>query len=114
VLCFIMGLQNAVITKISHAEIRTTHVTGLVTDLGIELGKLLYINRLTRETRVAANRNKLRIQLALIASFFIGGLVGAVGFKSVGFIATVPLAILLALLVIRPVLNDAKNWIDPH
>jgi len=37
-LCFIMGLQNAVITKISHAEIRTTHVTGLVTDVGIELG----------------------------------------------------------------------------
>ena len=44
-LCFIMGLQNAVITKISKAEIRTTHITGLVTDLGIELGKLLYINR---------------------------------------------------------------------
>ena len=36
-LCLIMGLQNAIITKISHAEIRTTHVTGLVTDLGIEL-----------------------------------------------------------------------------
>ena len=44
-LCFIMGLQNAVITKISKAEIRTTHITGLVTDLGIELGKWLYINR---------------------------------------------------------------------
>jgi len=43
-LCFIMGLQNAVITKISRAEIRTTHITGLVTDMGIELGKLLYIN----------------------------------------------------------------------
>ena len=40
-LCFTMGLQNAIITKISHAEIRTTHVTGIVTDIGIELGKLL-------------------------------------------------------------------------
>src|SRR5690606_34311311 len=44
-LCYTMGLQNAVITKISRAEIRTTHVTGLITDLGIELGKLLYTNR---------------------------------------------------------------------
>ncbi len=44
-LCFIMGLQNAVITKLSHAEIRTTHVTGVVTDIGIELGKLSYCNR---------------------------------------------------------------------
>ena len=41
-LCFVMGLQNAIITKISRAEIRTTHVTGLVTDMGIELGKLIY------------------------------------------------------------------------
>lgn len=43
-LCYVMGLQNAMITKISKAEIRTTHVTGLVTDIGIELGKLLYWN----------------------------------------------------------------------
>lgn len=40
-LCFIMGLQNATVTKISGARIRTTHVTGMVTDVGIELGKLV-------------------------------------------------------------------------
>ena len=34
-LCFIMGLQNAVITKISRSVIRTTHITGLVTDLNV-------------------------------------------------------------------------------
>lgn len=114
VLCFIMGLQNAVITKISHAEIRTTHVTGLVTDLGIELGKLFYINRMTRDKLVMANRHKLRIHVTLIGSFFVGGLMGAIGFKTIGFLATVPLSILLLLLVWRPVLNDARNWIDPH
>lgn len=114
VLCFIMGLQNAVITKISHAEIRTTHVTGLVTDLGIELGKLFYFNRLTRDTLVVANRHKLRIHATLIGSFFVGGILGAVGFKSLGFIATLPMAIWLVLLVWRPVIDDAKNWIDPH
>jgi uncharacterized membrane protein YoaK (UPF0700 family) len=113
-LCYLMGLQNAVITKISHAEIRTTHITGLVTDLGIELGKLFYINRLTRDTLVKANLPRLGIHLKLIGSFFIGGLAGAIGFKSVGYFATIPLSILLLLLVLRPVLNDAKNWIDPH
>ena len=51
VLCYIMGLQNAVITKISNAEIRTTHITGLVTDLGIEIGKMLYLNRLPGEKK---------------------------------------------------------------
>jgi uncharacterized membrane protein YoaK (UPF0700 family) len=113
-LCFIMGLQNAVITKISHAEIRTTHVTGLVTDLGIELGKLFYINRLTRDKPVVADRQRLAIHLKLISSFFVGALAGAIGFKSLGYYATIPLSVLLMVLVLRPVLNDARNWIDPH
>ncbi|MFT6591818.1 MAG: uncharacterized membrane protein YoaK (UPF0700 family) [Rhodoferax sp.] len=114
ILCFIMGLQNAVITKISHAQIRTTHITGLVTDLGIELGKLLYINRLDLDKRVMANRSKLGIHIKLITSFFIGGLVGAIGFKMVGYITTLPLSLLLLLLVWHPVMNDAKKWIDTY
>jgi uncharacterized membrane protein YoaK (UPF0700 family) len=112
VLCFIMGLQNAVITKISHSEIRTTHITGLLTDLGIELGKLFYVNRLTRDSLVKGNRKKIRLHASLIGSFFLGGLAGALGFKHIGFISTVPLAIFLLLLVGRPVLNDARNWMD--
>ena len=108
------NLQSAVITKISHAEIRSTHVTGLVTDLGIELGKLFYINRLNRDTLVRANRQKLSLLAKLIGSFFIGGLLGATSFKEIGFITTVFLAILLLLLVWHPVLNDAKNWLGPH
>ena len=51
-LSFIMGLQNAMGTKSSGGKIRTTHMTGNVTDLGIELGKMLYWNR--RGTPVAA------------------------------------------------------------
>ena len=43
----------------------------------------------------------------------IGGLVGAIGFKHIGYITTVPLAVLLLLLVWHPVLNDAKHWIHP-
>ena len=104
-LCYVMGLQNALITKISNAEIRTTHVTGLVTDIGIELGKLIYWNRSSEHLEqidVLANRNKLRIYCSLVASFFSGGLVGALGFKHLGFIATVPLAIALITLSIAP------------
>ena len=114
ILCFIMGLQNAVITKISHSEIRTTHITGLLTDLGIELGKLFYINRLTRDSLVKGNRQKIRLHASLIGSFFLGGLMGALGFKHIGFISTLPLAVFLILLVWRPVFNDARHWIDPQ
>lgn len=105
-LCFIMGLQNAVITKISHAVIRTTHVTGLITDLGIELGKLLYVNRQAGAKPVRANRGRLRVHGQLVACFFVGGLVGALGFKYLGFASTIPLALMLLLLVMRPALDD--------
>lgn len=108
-LCFIMGLQNAIVTKISHAEIRTTHVTGVVTDLGIEIGKLLYWNKHHENGSaqyVAADRDKLLIHGLILAMFFIGGVVGAIGFKSIGFIATVPLALLLLLFASIPIMDD--------
>ena len=105
-LCFIMGLQNAVITKISQARIRTTHVTGLVTDLGIELGKLLYVNRHPEMAPVRADRDRLRVHAQLVLSFLMGGVAGALGFKHLGYISTVPLALMLLLLVMRPLLDD--------
>jgi uncharacterized membrane protein YoaK (UPF0700 family) len=108
-LCFIMGLQNAVITKVSHAEIRTTHVTGLLTDLGIELGKVFYFNRSAFPQKVVANRRKLRIHTLLVSSFFGGALLGAYGFKTFGYIATLPLAMVLIVLTWGPIVDDLRN-----
>jgi uncharacterized membrane protein YoaK (UPF0700 family) len=105
-LCYIMGLQNAVITKISQARIRTTHVTGLVTDLGIELGKLLYVNRHPDMQPVRADRERLRVHAQLVLSFLVGGIGGALGFKHLGYVSTLPLALALLLLVLRPLLDD--------
>lgn len=108
---FIMGLQNAVITKISHAEIRTTHVTGLITDMGIELGKLCYWNRthLEDQAPVRANHARLRLLSWLATAFFSGGVLGAWGFKHVGYTATVPLALLLIILALPPITDDARK-----
>lgn len=41
-LLFAMGLQNALVTAISNSVVRTTHLTGLFTDLGIELSQLFF------------------------------------------------------------------------
>lgn len=107
-LCFIMGLQNAIITKISRARMRTTHMTGVITDIGIELGKLFYWNRTIGPGygRVLADRTKLSLLSSLLGSFFVGGVVGALGFNHIGFITTVPLAILLLLLAGVPMAAD--------
>ena len=107
-LCFIMGLQNATISKLSNSEIRTTHITGIVTDIGIELGKLMYVNSPQRvgQPKVVVNRARLTVLVVLAASFFAGGVTGAFGFKHIGYIATVPLAIALVTLAIVPAMDD--------
>jgi uncharacterized membrane protein YoaK (UPF0700 family) len=110
-LCFMMGLQNAVITKLSNAEIRTTHMTGVVTDIGIELGKLLYWNRSERpgQLPVAADLAKLKLLSMLLSSFFAGALTGAVSFQHFGYVATVPLAVALCALALAPIFDDMKH-----
>jgi uncharacterized membrane protein YoaK (UPF0700 family) len=109
-LCFIMGLQNATITKISGARMRTTHVTGIVTDIGIELGKLAYWHRdHSKDSRhvVVADRQKLRMLAEVLSMFALGGVVGAFGFGTLGYVFAVPLAALLLTLALPPLLKAA-------
>jgi uncharacterized membrane protein YoaK (UPF0700 family) len=110
-LCYVMGLQNAMVTKISRAQIRTTHMTGVVTDLGIELGRLFYWNRRADGPAlpaVRADRDRLLIHAMILGLFFAGGVVGAVAFKRAGFAATVPLALLLAATALPPLWRDVR------
>ena len=85
-----------------------THMTGIVTDIGIELGKAFYWNRTASaaQLRVHANRSKLRLLSTLLAAFVAGGVVGAAGFKYVGFVWVVPQALLLLVLCLPPLYSD--------
>ena len=93
-LCFIMGMQNATITKLSGARIRTTHATGMLTDIGIELGRAFY-GLFPRSRGAGADKRKLGILVAQVVSFLCGGIIGAFGYKAVGFLFSLPLAVLL-------------------
>lgn len=108
VLCFTMGLQNAIITKISGAQIRTTHVTGMVTDIGIELGKLSYRNRRTGPDPVQGNLPKLAMLSSLVLLFFVGGIIGALGYLAMGFGVLIPGAVALLLISFRPLVADLR------
>lgn len=111
-LSFTMGLQNAVITKLSRAEIRTTHITGTVTDIGIELGKQLYWNASkARPFAVTANTERLGRLSVLAASFFVGGVTGALGFRDLGYVATLPLAMALLALAVTPAAHDVLVFV---
>lgn len=109
-LSFMMGMHNSVVTSISNAEVRTTHMTGNLTDFGIELSRLVYPNVFHRRgvDPIKANRDRLKLHGLLLVSFFGGGVAGAVGFKHVGYKITVFLAVFLLTLAIRPLVRDLR------
>ena len=105
-LCFTMGLQNAMITKISGAVIRTTHLTGMITDIGISIGRLTYQGHGEQLTTVRIEVDRMQLHASLILLFLAGGVVGALGFRHIGFLFTVPFAMVLFLLGALPVVDD--------
>ncbi len=109
-LCFIMGMHNTVTSIISGATVRSTHLTGTITDIGIELSRLSYVNvhqRHGRE-RIVANRQKLTLLLLILVAFTGGGILGALGFRHIGYKVTVPLACFLCFLAARPLILEVR------
>jgi len=72
-LLFAMGLQNSFVTKISNAIVRTTHLTGLFTDLGIELSQLFFPESHPHRAKIKAT---IKLRIFIICFFFLGGIIG--------------------------------------
>lgn len=79
------GLQNAMASSYCGLIIRTTHVSGMVTDIGVLLGQMLRYRHL--ETW------KLALLCSLLSGFFCGGLIGGFGFARLGVPALIPVAL---------------------
>lgn len=105
---FAMGLQNATITRISGGVVRTTHVTGVVTDLGLELSKLTFrgIGRGRRITAQRANQDLWRVLLlaSILVSFAFGAGLGTLAFDSFEAWSMAPAVAFLAFLMLQDLL----------
>lgn len=71
------GLQNAMATTYSGSVVRTTHLSGMITDLGIGLGHALRGRPLSRQ--------RLSLSALVVAGFFVGGLIGASCFRRLSY-----------------------------
>ncbi|MCL7713945.1 YoaK family protein [Stenotrophomonas mori] len=91
------GLQNAMVTTFSGAVVRTTHLSGMFTDLGIGLGHLL--RGLPLQVR------RLMLSGLIITGFLVGGVIGAWLFQRSGYDALLAPAILTGLTGIGYVLH---------
>ena len=84
-LAYLMGLQNAVVTRISEARVRTTHVSGMATDIGIEIGLLIdSAFRRGLPSEMAAVRTRLQLHLETILAFLGGGVLGVALYRGIG------------------------------
>lgn len=101
------GLQNALATTYSGAIIRTTHVTGIFTDLGIMLGSVF--------KGQALDRRKAKLFLFIISGFILGGTSGALLYSKFVFWALfVPATVCLTMAVTYRVYakNHGKSKTD--
>ncbi|RKP00084.1 hypothetical protein CXG81DRAFT_3631, partial [Caulochytrium protostelioides] len=74
---FACGLQNALATNYSGMVVRTTHMTGIVTDIGNILGQAC-----RRDTK--AETWRLRVHVPLLVSYIVGGLFGQATYVLIG------------------------------
>ena len=67
--CVAMGVQNAMISHYKGTIIRTTHLSGVLTDLGLALGYRL--------RGLDVDRRRIILHLVILFGFFLGGLVAS-------------------------------------
>ena len=111
-LLFAMGMQNAMVSMISGSVVRTTHLTGMVTDLGIDLsdavmrrwsikaGEQQSIDTGQRRVIDIELRRRIYLRLCIIGFFLAGGVGGGLLFTLYGYRAfAVPVMLLMIALV---------------
>jgi uncharacterized membrane protein YoaK (UPF0700 family) len=77
-LCLTCGIQNGTITTVSKSVVRTTHLTGITTDLGI--GIMRYLNREKIKAPIADEVRAILMRIGIIVFFGLGSVVGGLAF----------------------------------
>lgn len=108
-----MGLQNAMVTRISGAVVRTTHMTGIITDIGIEAVSLAFeakdraarkpfVKKLATFLSIASDTEARRLRLLsyIFVSFLIGAVIGPVVYLQLGYWGAIGPTLILFLLAV--------------
>lgn len=85
-LCLICGIQNATITSVSRSVVRTTHLTGITTDLGVGLVRFLNRKKLREQNEYGTESEANLMRIGIISFFVLGSLLGGFIFSHIGFL----------------------------
>ncbi len=118
-----MGLQNATITRISGGVIRTTHVTGVLTDLGSETAHLvaeLFDGKAREQPNILHfyRHNPAALRLLLLASilgsFAIGAYIGTLIYLHSPRLAMFPPVLFLVWIIYQDVTRPIAEILPSH
>lgn len=116
-----MGVQNATITRISAGVVRTTHVTGVLTDLGLEAVQFVFwlvekrrliaasafsverAHALARSIRAHPSSLRVLLLASIICSFALGAGLGTVGFRHLPRLCMFPPVLFLLWIIYQDV-----------
>jgi uncharacterized membrane protein YoaK (UPF0700 family) len=107
-LCGLMGIHNSTSTQLSGGRVRSTHITGTLTDAGISLASVL-VAMLRRDYSkdTAAQKSQLKTHLTTIFSFITGGIAGLLLFRWIGFNAMLALGVMLVVVAAFSIISTS-------
>jgi len=105
-LCGLMGIHNSTSTQLSSGRVRSTHITGTLTDAGIALASVV-VAMLRRDYSkdTAAQRSQLKTHLTTLFSFITGGVAGLILFRWFGVNAMLALGVMLVLVAMFSIIT---------
>jgi uncharacterized membrane protein YoaK (UPF0700 family) len=102
------GIQNALVTSASGTVVRTTHLTGITTDLAVGLARIAFgkLDETKRSMELMSNE----LRAGSIFAFILGSGAGAFGFFKYGYLGfALPFVVLIYLTYIAK--TRWENWI---
>lgn len=110
-----MGLQNAVVTRISNARVRTTHVSGTSTDIGIELAiQFDVLRRKTSPKEAPLYIERLNLHCYTLVAFLLGGVAGIWLFQLLGYTFLRAFGTVLLSLSLSAIFRNFLPWLTTY
>lgn len=104
-LCGLMGIHNSTSTQLSGGRVRSTHITGTLTDAGISLASVLVAMLRRDYSKDTAAQKSADNPLNHPFSFISGGIAGLLLFRWIGFNAMLALGLMLAVVAIVSIIT---------
>ncbi|HKS32590.1 MAG TPA: YoaK family protein [Enterobacteriaceae bacterium] len=109
-LCFLMGVHNSTSSQLSNGRVRSTHITGTLTDAGIAFASVLaaMLRRdFSRDSE--GQKSQLLTHTITISSFLTGGIAGLVLFQWLAFKAITGVGVMLICVALGSIISIKRR-----